>query len=144
MGQRREVDGRKIPTSGPPQKIKIDWKKVNSMLKIQCTCEEICEVLEFSDDTMNDACKDTFGMTFAKFAEGKRRNGHKSLRRKMWEIAMDPDKKSQALMLIWLSKNYLKMTGMPDESDGDRKPFLIKCRDGDMQIGISKSKEEKE
>ena len=86
---------------GPP-KGKKDWENIKAMSQIQCTHAEIAAVHNCCVKTLDNACKEVHGMTFAKFYEIHRQGGHSSLRRKQWKLA---DK--FPAMAIFLGKNYL-------------------------------------
>ncbi len=82
--------------------IKVDWKKVDAMCKIQCTQVEICSLLEICEDTLNTRCKEEHGINFSEYSAQKREGGKASLRRMQWQQA----EKSPA-MAIFLGKNLL-------------------------------------
>lgn len=84
----------------------IDWDKVDSMCKIQCTGEEIASVLDLSYDTLQRACKREKGMSFAEYLPQKALSGKASLRRTQWKTATG----GNATMQIWLGKNMLGQT----------------------------------
>lgn len=95
---------------GRPPKA-IDWKIVDNMCAIQCTCEEIADVIGMSTDTLVRNCKKEYGLTFAEYFKKNSANGKMSLRRKQFSVAM----KGSIPMLIWLGKNYL---GQSDKIEG--------------------------
>lgn len=84
----------------------IDWDKVDSMCKIQCTGEEIASVLDLSYDTLQRACKREKGMSFAEYLPQKALAGKASLRRSQWKLATG----GNSTMQIWLGKNMLGQT----------------------------------
>ena len=84
------------------KKIVVDWKKVDAMCKIQCTAEEICSVLDLSEDTLTRRCKEEFDVTFAEYSKQKREAGKASLRRMQWAMA-----EKNPAMAIFLGKNIL-------------------------------------
>lgn len=85
-----------------PEKIIVDWKKVDKLLAILCTGEEIAGVMGFSYDTLERRCKEDKEIAFADYSKAKRMNGKSSLRRKQWLMAGD-----SPAMAIFLGKNYL-------------------------------------
>ncbi len=95
---------------GRPKK-QISQKQFEELCQIQCTEEEICAVLDVSDQTLNTWCKETYGRTFLETFKEKREAGKMSLRRKQWNLA-----ETNATMGIWLGKQYL---GQRDESKVD-------------------------
>lgn len=81
---------------------KINQKQFENMCAIQCTKEEICAILEISEDTLERWCKNTYDKNFAVVFAEKRQFGKMSLRRTQWRMA-ETDK----TMAIWLGKQYL-------------------------------------
>jgi hypothetical protein len=119
-GGKREGAGRKL--------IPIDWAKVDELLKIACTREEIAAVLEVDEDTLQNACKREKGIDFSVYIKsGIDKSFRKSLRRTQRMAAMGytdkegvfhpPDK----IMLIWLGKQYL---GQKDKTDTEQSITL--------------------
>ena len=84
----------------------IDWEKVDSMCKIQCTGEEIASVLGIHYDTLQTACKREHNMPFSEYLPTKALSGKASLRRTQWKTATG----GNATMQIWLGKNMLGQT----------------------------------
>lgn len=95
---------------GRPKK-QISQKQFEELCGIQCTVDEICAVLDVSDKTLNEWCKETYGKNFSAVFNEKREAGKMSLRRKQWNLA-----ETNATMGIWLGKQYL---GQRDESKVD-------------------------
>ena len=75
---------------------------IDSLVSIQCTQVEVCNVLETTEKTLNVWLKENHGVTFSQYFDQKRDKGRASLRRKQWALA---DK--NATMGIWLGKQYL-------------------------------------
>ena len=90
--------------------ISIDWKRVDAMCAIQCTGQEIADVLGFSYNTLVRACEREQGVLFEEYFAQKRSSGKSSLRRKQYSIAMN----GNPTMLVWLGKNWL---GQTDKSE---------------------------
>lgn len=86
-------------------KKKINQKQFEQLCQIQCTKDEICSVLDVSEKTLNNWCKDTYGETFSLVFRQKRQGGCASLRAKQWKLAS----KSPA-MAIFLGKQFLGQT----------------------------------
>lgn len=89
----------------------ISETNFEGMCWIQCTKEEICNILKVSDTTLTRWCKRTYGLDFEgaykKFSAG----GKMSLRRHMFKQA-----EKNPTMAIWLSKQHLGMRdSFPDE-----------------------------
>ena len=91
---------------GRPVK-EINQKTFEGLCKIQCTEEEICAILDISDETLNRWCKKTYNKTFVEVFKEKRTGGKASLRRSQWKLA-----ETNATLAIWLGKQYL---GQRDE-----------------------------
>ena len=85
--------------------IKVDWAKVDAMCKIQCTAEEICGLLDISEDTLTRRCKEEFDENFAEYSAKKRQGGKASLRRMQWQQA-----EKNPAMAIFLGKNLLNQS----------------------------------
>lgn len=88
-------------------KIPIDWSKIDNLLMIHCTGEEVAAFLDISYDTIERRCKEEKKSSFADYSKLKRFAGKPSLRRAQW-IAATEDK--NPTMLIWLGKNLLDQT----------------------------------
>lgn len=86
---------------GRPEK-EIKQKTFESLCMIQCTEEEICDVLDVDDKTLTKWCKQTYGKGFSEVFKQKRCGGKASLRRRQWNLA-----ETNATMAIWLGKQYL-------------------------------------
>ena len=86
--------------------ISIDWEQVNKMCAIQCTGEEIANVLGVDYDTLASACKRENKMLFSDYIGQRKSDGKMSLRRKQFSTAME----GNPTMLVWLGKNWLKQT----------------------------------
>lgn len=88
----------------------IDRDLVFRLACIQCSDQEIAEVVGTSVATLR--------RRFAKILEQGKQEGRQSLRRAMYEKAMNGDSRLQ----IFLSKQYLGMRDTPE--DGDAKAPL--------------------
>lgn len=86
---------------GRPQ-IQIDQEQFEKLCEIQCTLEEIANVLKCSMDTVERWCKRTYKMGFAEAFKKYSANGKMSLRRNQFKLA-----ETNATMAIWLGKQYL-------------------------------------
>lgn len=87
---------------GRPLK-QIDQKLFEGMCRIQCTQEEMCDLLECNVDTLTDWCKRTYNQTFSEVFRQKRGQGKVSLRRMQWKTA----EAGNVTMQIFLGKNLL-------------------------------------
>ena len=90
-------------------KKKISQKQFESLCAIQCTKEEICDVLDVTEKTLNNWCKETYGEGFSLVFSKKRALGKASLRRNQWKLA----EKGNSTMQIWLGKQILKQSESP-------------------------------
>ena len=90
-------------------KKKISQKQFESLCAIQCTKEEICDVLDVTEKTLNNWCKETYGVGFSLVFSKKRALGKASLRRNQWKLA----EKGNSTMQIWLGKQILKQSESP-------------------------------
>ena len=94
-------------------KKKISQKQFESLCAIQCTKEEICDVLDVTEKTLNNWCKETYGVGFSLVFSQKRALGKASLRRNQWKLA----EKGNSTMLIWLRKQILKQSESPTQDE---------------------------
>ena len=83
-----------------------NWEEFSKLCAIQCTLAEISAYYDVSEDTIERAVKKAHKVKFAEYFKQKRKKGHVSLRRQMWQLALSGDK----TMLIWLSKQHLKFS----------------------------------
>jgi len=95
---------------GRPRK-EINKKMFESLCGIQCTQEEICQVLDVTDKTLTNWCKKTYNKSFSEIFKSKRGIGKVSLRRAQWQKAV---KNKDTTMLIFLGKQYLDQSDKKD------------------------------
>ena len=88
-----------------PKKV-INQKQFESLCAIQCTQEEICNVLDVCDETLTRWCKEVYDLSFSEVFRQKRDLGKASLRRQQWKLA----EKGNSTMLIWLGKQMLSQS----------------------------------
>ena len=91
--------------AGRPKK-KIDYNMVEKLAHIQCTQEEIAQILEVSARTLQR--DEEFCRIYKKGMD----NGKMTLRRLQWKGA----ESGNTTMLVWLGKQYL---GQKDKQDID-------------------------
>ena len=103
-------------------KKKISQKQFESLCAIQCTKEEICDVLDVTEKTLNNWCKETYGEGFSLVFSKKRALGKASLRRNQWKLA----EKGNSTMLIWLGKQILKQSESPTQDEIKLKELELK------------------
>lgn len=103
-------------------KKKISQKQFESLCAIQCTKEEICNVLDVTEKTLNNWCKETYGEGFSLVFSKKRALGKASLRRNQWKLA----EKGNSTMQIWLGKQILKQSESPLQDEIKLKELELK------------------
>ena len=104
-----------------PRKV-INQKQFESLCAIQCTEEEICNVLDVSEKTLISWCNEVYGESFSKVFRQKRDLGKTSLRRNQWKQA----EKGNTTMLIWLGKQILKQSESPLQDEIKLKELELK------------------
>jgi hypothetical protein len=87
-------------------KIDINWEEFEKLCGIQCTLIEIAAWFRCSEDTIERAVKRHYNQSFADVFEQKKGIGKISLRRKLYQKAME----GNPALLIWLSKQWLGYT----------------------------------
>lgn len=83
-----------------------DFEKVIQMIRIQCTAQEICDVLGMSEDTLGRRIAERKIEDVKNFADLYKKHqgeGKASLRRAQWKAAQN----GNPSMLIWLGKQML-------------------------------------
>ena len=83
-----------------------DFEKVIQMIRIQCTAQEICDVLGMSEDTLGRRIAEREIEDVKNFADLYKKHqgeGKASLRRAQWKAAQN----GNPSMLIWLGKQML-------------------------------------
>ena len=90
----------------PPKE--IEEKLFKNLCLIQCTQEEIANVLEVDHKTLNKWCKKTFNEDLSQAYKRLSAGGKMSLRRAMFDKAVNNG--GNVAMMIWLSKQYLGMS----------------------------------
>lgn len=100
---------------GRPKK-EIDQKQFEEMCKIQCTEEEICNILDVGVDKLLRWCMETYNDTFTNTYKKLSANGKMSLRRFQYQLAQ-----RSASMGIWLGKQYLGQTDNIDSRNDNEE-----------------------
>ena len=104
-----------------PRKV-INQKQFESLCAIQCTEEEICNVLDVSEKTLISWCNEVYGESFSKVFRQKRDLGKTSLRRNQWKLAEN----GNSTMQIWLGKQILKQSESPIQDEIKLKELELK------------------
>jgi len=110
----------KNPVGRP--KIEIDEKILGNLAHIGCTIEELGSILGVSARTLQ--------RNFAEIITSNREKGKASLRKKMFDKAINKD---NTMMQIWLSKNYLGMKERSiQETITEPLPLIIEAQTEDV------------
>ena len=88
---------------GGRPKTEIDIKLFENLCGIQCTKEDICDVLECDEKTLTRWCKETYKLGFSDVFKKKSSAGKISLRRAQFKSALG----GNVTMQIWLGKQHL-------------------------------------
>lgn len=108
-----------------------DYQKLISMIRIQCTQEEICGIYGVDHKTLNKAIRAHGGEGFSQLYKKHSDEGKASLRREQWKAAQ----KGNPTMLVWLGKQMLgqkdKIENDHTSSDGTMTPKEIIIRAAD-------------
>lgn len=103
-----------------------EFEQLINMIRIQCTRDEICGILNMSETTLNRRIKeqgiegvDNFEALYKKHQD----EGKASLRRSQWKAAQD----GNPTMLVWLGKQVLGQKDKQEFSgpDGGAIPVRI-------------------
>ena len=104
---------------GRPKK-QINQKQFETLCAMQCTQQEICDVVEVTDKVLTAWCKETYGLSFSEVFSQKRNAGKASLRRMQWRLA-----EKNPAMAIFLGKNYLQQSDKQEvEHSGELKTTI--------------------
>ena len=93
------------------ERIPIDKEQFEKLCSMFCTGDEIGGWFYCSQNTVNAWCKKTYGESFSEVYTKLSMRGHISLRRLMLHHAS-----RNAVMSIFLAKNYLGMKDNPDDN----------------------------
>ena len=111
-----------------PRKV-INQKQFESLCAIQCTQEEICNVLDVSEKTLISWCNEVYGESFSKVFRQKRDLGKTSLRRNQWKLAEN----GNSTMQIWLGKQILKQSENPIQDEIKLKELELKVKEFELK-----------
>lgn len=93
----------------------IDQDQFEKLCSIQCTLMEIADWFRVDDVTLIAWCKRTYKLPFSEVFRQKKSKGKISLRRSLWQGALE-DK--NVVLKLFLAKNHLGMSdnGMEDDA----------------------------
>jgi hypothetical protein len=110
---------------GRPEKV-IDWKLLDSILQFGARLIDCSEMLDMSDDSIQNKIKEEFGCTFSEYRERKMSKMRMKLLQKQFDVAMS----GNTALLIWLGKQHLgqsdKMETKSIEVSKEDTKILIK------------------
>ena len=121
MNPNTQRGGANVAQAGRPRK-PISKKTFEELCRIQCTEEEICDVLDVSRQSLNRWARETYGANFGQVYKKYREGGKASLRRSQWALA-----KTNATMAIWLGKQMLNQSDSPVEVNARVSNNLIEA-----------------
>ena len=111
-----------------PKKV-INQKQFESLCAIQCTQEEICNVLDVTDKTLTRWCNEVYDLSFSEVYEQKRDIGRMSLRRNQFKLAEGGNNTMQ----IWLGKQVLKQSENPVMDNIKLKELELKIKEFELK-----------
>ena len=111
-----------------PKKV-INQKQFESLCAIQCTQEEICNVLDVTDKTLTRWCNEVYNLSFSEVYEQKRDIGRMSLRRNQFKLAEG----GNTTMQIWLGKQVLKQSENPVMDNIKLKELELKKKEFELK-----------
>ena len=111
-----------------PKKV-INQKQFESLCAIQCTQEEICNVLDVTDKTLTRWCNEVYSLSFSEVYEQKRDIGRMSLRRNQFKLAEG----GNTTMQIWLGKQVLKQSENPVMDNIKLKELELKIKEFELK-----------
>lgn len=86
------------------------WDYMLGMIRIQCTRDEICNILGMGESTLDTRIKERGEANFQALFKKHGDEGKASLRREQWKAAQN----GNPTMLVWLGK---QMLGQTDKND---------------------------
>ena len=97
---------------GRPRKV-IDWEQVQKLISINCTQLEICDFVGCDRETLDNHCKEIFGVSFSDFFNQKKGSSKWRLRKIQFALA----EQGSAAMAIFLGKHLLGQTDKPIDQE---------------------------
>lgn len=111
-----------------PQVRAMDWERIATLSKMQCTMAEICAVEGISREWLDVLCEREQGMKIGEYVEQFRDHGKVALRRAQFKNAIE---KGNVQMQIWLGKNMLKQSEKIEHYEMP-EPVIIERINGDQ------------
>ena len=116
MARTKTKSGPKGPTKPLDDK---DWERLINMVRIQCTREEICNIFDMTEKTLNSRISErgegNFSLLYKKYGD----EGKASLRRMQWKSANG----GNVSMQIFLGKQMLGQTDKTQHSGDQDNPL---------------------
>ena len=100
---------------GAPKKYFVDTRKLVKLAKIGCTIRECADVLDCTEQVIQDS--------YLEFYTKGRQNLKERLRRKQITAALQ----GSNVMLIWLGKQYLEQKDKSEIAGEGGEPILVKA-----------------
>jgi hypothetical protein len=98
-----------------------DYDKLVAMIRIQCTRDEICDVLGMAESTLDRRIKERKEGCFEALFKKHQGEGRASLRRAQWKNATEHN---NATMQVWLGKQMLGQRDQPEQEGESEAPTL--------------------
>jgi hypothetical protein len=102
-------------SAGRPYK-DINWKRVDFLIKADCTAKEIAGDLRLSLDTFYDAVQREKGMNFSNYSNSLQEAGVGLLKATQYAKAVGASKDGDTQLLMWLGKVRLKQKEPENEN----------------------------
>lgn len=99
--------------AGKPRK-EFNKQLFESLCKIHCTQNEICDVMEMNTDTLVKNLQEQYSLNFAELKQRFASHGKASLRRIQFRMA-----ETSCAMAIWLGKQYLGQSEKVEVTNND-------------------------
>ena len=101
--------------SGPGRPpCKIDWGKVDFLLKAGCSGTDVAAELGVHPETLYRRCEEENKTNFSEYLQLKKRSGNANILAKQYSKAMQGDN----AMLIWVGKQQCGQRNEPKEIEG--------------------------
>jgi len=106
---RKRKSKSKIKSVGRPN-IKIDWERVEKLLRSGCSGVKIASSLGIHPETLYGKCEKENKMGFSVYSQQKKEKGDCELHEKQFDQALEGD----TTLLIWFGKTRLDQKENPD------------------------------